>query len=859
MSTSSEVFTIWPPKKPAVAEQQQQKKKSYVTNYVVGQGKTLDDVSLPRIATGGIVPWPFGRDIIANPDIIWYGNLKPLNKSTTSQETTTDESGNQTITTTVTTTVDAYTVDVQFCLGLGPGVRLRSIFVDNVITWTGTQGPARATFTVADSDTITDVIFAGGNFDQAIDPYLDGLIDQDLSAYRGFAYVILKSLDTTKLSNISFEVDRYPDPLSLGAHNKIGDDLNPISAMVDIITSTWGGAGYDISIIGTTFAAAAETLFTENNGCSMINRQTVSANDLNSIILDQINGTLYENHQTGTLEISLARKGLDRTSLVRIFDKDIISIDNMDKSSWQTIPTTLKAGYVDRSLRYRDVPLIARNLAASDKIRKSIVTLDFPAVRNGTLAAKLLGDAGANVASPVQQIQITVKRKASSLNPGDIFLLTCSKYKYYSVPATVVKRRLQPIDDNTVTLVANVQLYPNNNVIFAAPEDSFFVPIDSNPHPPTAVNIYSAPWFLRQSSGTALNTPPDNWLGTVQAYPQDVPIIFGTAFNAAQVNIAGYYDFNGVDTHFWAGQAQFSPAQDFLYPIVGKLNGAISKYDNWDGSQITINIKQLGPQVNEFNTILGAYSLGLFVTALIWIDDELFVFDHGRDTGSTSITIDTSLRTLVLTGCRRAYGDTVAQDHANNANVYVHSYYPSLLVSKLGFDIASIPAFKFVGAAMPKKIYTLSSLDTALAYSAWTANDRAARPLRPHDTKIAGSRGSGTPTNLTRGGSAAITWKVRSRVRQTVNLNPPFQTDANQTGEVHSGNHIVYRVMIIDSAAVSWDCGTTSSGSDVDNKTITVPAGAAAGNGWLYVQAEFDAGAGTKVSKYQDRLPVNLV
>jgi hypothetical protein len=856
MTTSTEPFTIWPPKKPAATEQQQQKKKSYVTNFVAGQGKSIDDVSLPRIATGGIVAWPFGRDILRNPDLMWYGNLKPLNKTTTSQQTTTDDSGNQTITTTVTTTVDAYTVDVQFSLGLGPGTRLRGIYLDNVLIWTGTQGPARSTFTIADNDTIKDVIMAGGNFDQAIDPYLDSIIDQDLTAYRGFAYVILKALDTTKLSNISFEVDRYPDPLGLGAHNKIGDDLNPASAIAEIITSKWGGAGYDISRIGPTFAAVAEVLYTEGNGCSMINRQPVSANDLISILLDQINGTPYENHATGKIEINLFRKGFDRANLVRIFDRDITAINSMDKNAWPTIPTTLSATYIDRSLNYREIPIIARNLAASEKVRRSTTQLSFPAVRTGALASQLVGAAGSNVASPVQQIQLTVNRKAASLNPGDIFLLTCSKFKYYSVPAVVVKRRTQPLGDNSVTLTANVPLYPNNNVIFAAPEPSFFVPVDGNPHPPTAVKLFSAPWFLR-TSNSLLNSPPDNWLNTLPNYVQDVPIAFGTAYNAAQTNMGGFYDFSGIDTHFYAGQAQFIQQQDFLYPIVAKLDGAISKFDNWDGTQITVSLKQLGPNITEYNTILSSFNLNLGITLLVWVDDEMFVMDKLRDTGSVSIALDTGLRTLVLTGCRRAYGDTVAQDHANNANVYVHAYYPSLYVSKLGFDYTTTPDFKFVGAAYPKKVYTLSSLDTALAYSGWTANDRASRPLRPHNTKIAGSRGTSTPTTMARSSTPNISWKVRSRIRQT-NLNPSFQNDANEVGEVHSGNHIVYRVFIVDSAAVSWDCGTTSSGSDVDNKTITVPAGAAAGVGYLYVQSEFDNGVGLKVSQYQDRLPVNL-
>lgn len=851
----------FPPLKPAAVEEQQQKKRSYVTNFVQGQGKSADDVSLPRIATGGVVPFFMGRDIIRNPDLMWYGNLKPISKSVASQEVVTDAGGNETVVTTITTSVVAYTVDVQFSTGLGPGVRLRSILVDNAVVWTGTSGPARSTFTVSGSDTITEVIFNGGNFDQVVDPYLQAQVAQTMTAYRGFSYIVLKSLDTTKLSNISFEVDRYPDPLTLGAENKIGDDINPASAIAEIITSTWGGAGQDASVIGPTFDTMAALFFDESNGCSIMNRTVASANDLIGILCDQVNGNLYENHETGQIELSVFRKDFDRTNLLRLFDKDIISVSNMDKASWQSIPTNIKGSYIDRSLNYREIPLVARNLAISSKIKKSTVETSFPAVRVKTLAAELLAREGAKSGSPVQQISITTNRKTASCNPGDVILITCSKYRYFSQPAIVVKRRTQPIENNTVTLICNVILYPNNNVLFTAPEDSFFVAVDPYPHAPIDVKMISAPYFLRFSS-TSVNGTYDYLSNTpVRDYTQDVPVVFGDAFNASQTNMGGYYDFGGVDTRFYAGvTVPISPGIDFGYPITGKLTGSIDKFDNWDGSQITITIHGLGKQLMDYASILNSFTAVLGQTALIWIDDEIFVLDRARDFGTAALTIDYDLGTLVLTGCRRAYGDTVAQDHATNADVYVTSHtYTVNYLSKLPFAYGSTPDFKFVGAAFPKKVYTLSSISTALAYNGYTASDRANRPLRPHDTKIAGARGTSTPTSMTRGNNYAITWKIRSRVTQTGTLTPKFQTDANEVGEVLTGNHIVYRVFIIDSALVSWDCGTTPSGADTDNKTITVPAGAAAGVGELYVQAEFTVPSGLKVSQYQDRMPVTLV
>jgi len=483
MSTSTEPIlgnSWW--FKPNQVEEKQNKKKSYVTNFVKGQGKSADDISLPQVATGGVVPFVLGRDIIKNPDMMWYGNLKPISKSVAAQDVVTNTDGSQTVTTTITTTVVAYSVDIQFCLGLGPGMRLRSILVDNVAVWTGTEGPDRSTFSVTGSDTIKDVIFAGGEFDQAVDTYVQSLVAQDMTGYRGIAYVVLKTLDTTKLSNISFEVDRYPDPLALGVKNKIGDDINPASAIAEIITRKWGGAGRDPATLGDTFTTVANTLYDELNGCSLTNRSIASANDIASILLAQIDATMWEDHELGTIEITPFRKNFDRTNLVRVFDRDITKITQMDKIAWQSVATSISLKYIDRSQNYIELPLIARNLATGNKISKSGVEVSFPSVRVGTLAAKLLAREGASEGSPIQQVQLTTNEKTAGCNPGEIILITCEKYKYFSVPAIVVKRRKQPVEDNSVTLVCNVILYPNNTVLFAAPEPSFFIPVDPNPH-----------------------------------------------------------------------------------------------------------------------------------------------------------------------------------------------------------------------------------------------------------------------------------------------------------------------------------------------------------------------------------------
>jgi hypothetical protein len=854
----SEPGNIWDFFFPKKQEEKQAAKKTLVSHYVKGEAP---EVSLPKASTGSIAPFIFGRELIKNPDLMWYGNLKPISHVTSSQETVTDPStGDQTITTTYTTTITGYSVDVQLCLGLGPGMRLRSILLDNAPIWSGTIGPARTAFAVTGNAIIGNVIFAGGNFDQAVDPYLQGIIPQAMPAYRGVAYLVIRTIDTTKLGNISIEVDRYPDVLGLGAENKIGDDINPVSAIASIVTSKWGGAGRDVATLGTSFADLAHVCFTEGNGCSVTNRSVASANDLNSILLDQINAIMWEDHTTGKLELTSVRKDFDRTNLVRLFDRDITSVSQMEKGSWQITPTNLVLQYVDRLQGYVSLPIAARNLGASSKIKKSTLSLSYPAVRVGTLAAKILAREGASSGSPTQLVQITTNRKAAACNPGDIVLITCEKYHYFSVPGIVLKRRTQPITDNSVTLTVSVILYPNNNLLFAAPEVGFYVPPDPNPHAPTLVKIMSAPWAFKQPiTWPAFSGNDYKYVGDVVS---DNIMVFSNAYNAPQQALRGYYHYgSAADIVFYSNGVSYNAliaGTDFQYTGYGKLTGSIDKFDNWDDSSatFTITLHNVGPSELAMQNMQAAFGSILENCVVLFIGDEIFTMSRAHDFATASINYNAVARTVVFTGMRRGIADTVAQSHAADSDVFFAAYNATVYTSKLGFTFGTNVHYTFTGMASPKNVLTESPLASGYHID-YVGTDRANRPLRPHNTKINGSRGTSSPTALVRGSTPTISWFIRARGR-TIGNNMPQQSVASQIGEVTSSRHLVYRVMITDSAAVDWDCGATSDTVDTSSLVITVPLGAAAGNGLLWTQAEFNPGSGTKVSMYHDKLPVNL-
>jgi len=859
-----------------------QKKPKTTYTSTVTYGSSVD-FSQPQLATGKIIPYLLGKQLCTSPLLTWYGNIKPYYDVTAEQTTTTDDEGNQTVNTDYTLTPKGYKADYQFVLALGPGVHLNTIYYKGIAVWSGDLGVGRTEFALTNDVTpIKNCIFHSGEFDQAPDPYLEAILNEDGSTpvpgFVGMAYIIIEEVDTQELDNIAFEISRYPDPLALGSKNKIDDDLNVISAITDIVTNPWGACGQSIDLIDTAnFIAAANSRYAANDGCSLINTGSTTGTDLLSSLLAQCRATIFINPTTNKYQIKLMAFPPDKTGALRIYDNDIISIDSMEKSAWPSVPSNLTIEFTDRSNRYADNSVTGKNLA-SDSDNNSPVSLSLPTVTNKELATAILARETSIQSSPVQSVSMTTNRKTSDALPGDVIVFTFGKYKYYSAAFVVERRRTQPIDNNSVTLSGYIILYPNNNTLFAVPEDSLFEEVDFNPYPPTKVKLYDLPYYLQYYS-TPWNGS-DTWgsnairMGTEDSSPK----VIAWEANKNQLRY----------TSFFSNPEIYQGLRDIYetYDTIGKLAAAIDKYDNWDDAgTIDIEIDNLiGPQPTFANQNKYGY---------IFVGNEIFYFD--ADKYGSEWVYTKSSNSLVITKCKRAIFDSVAESHAVGTEIYIEAmqagwHYGRIWtggVANIGGHLAS--DYHFVGTAIAFGQERFSSSDTALFLdkTSYTASERPVAPYRPAMTKIAGDRPS-EPVALSVGASVNISWTPRARAwlapgvipsggwpfysSKDFNIGPLAPSEPNpwdsdiKTEHDANNNLTAYRVWIEDSEGTAYDCGNTvlSTSVLVDNLTIEIPA-CAPGLGWLWVDAEFEATAYpsgssiTRASMFKDRLPIEIL
>lgn len=807
--------------------------------------------SLPSASVGTVIPFIQGRQRIMSPNLLWYGNIRPVQK--VSREYTTEtikerrenppgmglyETVEIERTTVVeTTSVVGYRATMLFGLCMGPDVKLRRIYIDNQEVWSGSVGPSRTVINITKGAVTGQAAFSGGGFSQGIEPYISPHIT-DPTSYPGIAYLCFNDLLLTGgISQISVEVERFPNPLGLGSSNRVGDDLNGASMIADLIVNEWGGAGLDISEIDVDeFRDAASRLYSENNAGAMIVQHDAPVSQVISTVQGQIDGYVYNNPVSGKIGLKLRRKDITG-ELIAVNERNALSIDQLRKLSWRDVAEQVRLEYTNRADDYNtDEPIILQNPASmgtGGRGTKS-VTLNLPTVMVKSLANDLAARELSSRGEPRLVGQIKADRSAAVTMPGDVVFLSWKNYGIQSLPFFVNEIEKAPLGDDTVVL--EVEQVPTvNGAIFAVPEDGQGDYGKIEAKPPVGARIMNAPfWMVRAKNSIGyvydnnynypllLPIPADDVQVAFTAYIENVP----NAGGRVEVIPFRRYDVGSPDQlgNWFPSTRHFGQ-----YPTYGKLSASISRTDGFSNGVISSVI--LDDVVNPAN-LIGYGTAGIREgRVFVIVGNELMSFEGVTALGGGSYRLDNVHRGLI---------DTAPADHAVDSDVYVIvNNYTNITGSNYAPG-SYTPQWRLGSAVANEE----TDITTDYYYTnQWTSGaSRLNLPYPPDDVKVDGVR-SLTPQPVARGGTAAISWRTRSRGSTVVRL----QTDTADVAEVNGDStRQAHRIFLKDSAGTTHTVATTPNDMTYNSMNVTIPAGAAIGVGELWVRSLNEYGLSTQ-------------
>lgn len=493
-------------------------------------------------------------------------------------------------------------------------------------------------------------------------------------------------------------------------------DMNPAHIIRECLTDTTWGMGYPESDIDdASFMAAADTLFSEGMGISILWSQQSSLEDFIEEIIRHIDAALYVNRSTGKFVLKLIRGGYNESSLLVLDASNISRVEGYTKQTLAELVNEITVSY-DSNESGQVETITLQNLAMIQQQGAIIpANIEYPGFSNEAIALKVTARDLKAMSAPLVSATIYANRDAAGLNIGDVFVWNWAETDEEGAGvATSYVMRVTEIAfgdgvDNVVRIqcVQDVFALPDTTYVEAEPtewEDPSAAPLPATPRLVAETPYYEV---VRQLGEVAAETK-------LTSLPELGYLMVAAGRAAAEINAE-------VQVDSGAGYADGGPL-DFC--PVAKLDGAIGYLDT------TANLKDM-VDFDEF--VAGS---------LAQIDDEIVVIESVTDGAAT---------------IRRGCLDTIPAPHVDGSAVIVwDGYEASDGVEYIASDDLDVKLLTATGER------ALALADAPV--DSVTMGQRALRPYPPANVKI---NDEYYPLTVPSDPNIALSWSHRDRVQQT--------------------------------------------------------------------------------------------
>jgi hypothetical protein len=633
-----------------------------------------------------------------------------------------------------------YTVGYWYGLGMhmalcyGPVDAVTEIIVGEKTAWTGSvTGNGSLSIIRRDLfggeereggvDGTLDLMFGASG--QGPNAYLQGKLGANIPAFRGVLSVAWRGLVSAMNPYIKpwrFRVKRIPRAW-YPAKAEIGGDANPAHILRDCLTNADWGMGYPESDMdNASFTAAADTLFAEGFGLSILWDKEQPIEDFILAILRHVDGVLYVHPRTGLFTLKLARADYDVNTLPVLSPANVLRMEEFTRPSWGEIVNQVTLQYRDGPTD-KDASLTVQDIAAIQAQGGVVATtVQYPGISRGDLANRVAMRELKQLSSTLAKVTLVANREASSLDVGSVFKLTWPPYGITEMVMRVARISYGELTAGQVRIESVQDVFSLPNAIYTNPPSTGWQEPISLPAPCLAQIAYEVPYWQIVKD-------------VVGEWPSLLNDIDPTEGLVAALGARPGAD--SIDYHAmrWTGSAWEDAGRGTFAPTA-VLAAAIPQ----GAADISVG---LGSPIDTDRVAVGDFAI---------VDDEWLMV--------------TAISGSTMTFSRGVL-DTVPAAHSSGARVYfVEPHYVNheYVTGETG-QLRLLPKTG-KGELAVSLASTISS----------TIQQRFIRPYPPGNIKL---NGTAYPTAVA--GDITLTWANRNRVNQTANVVK--QTDGNLTPE----------------------------------------------------------------------------
>jgi hypothetical protein len=452
---------------------------------------SLDDFDIPTAEEGRPVPVVFGTVRVTGPNVLWYGSLKAkaMKKKSLFSSTTIGYK---------------YYIGFHFGICHGPIDAITRIDVGDKNAWTGSV-TSNSTIQISQPKLFGGTKREGGitgGFDacfggptQTPNDFLEAQIGTPQPAYRGVFGIVAHSqlwpetvdpffgnpipvgcyIGTSAYAKpFAFTVKRIAkgwlnDSVWYSAKAAIGSGMNPAHIIYQTLTDTEWGMGLPADRLdATSFTEAADLLYSEGFGLSLMWNQQTTIEDFLSEVINHISAALAFDRTTGKYRIKLIRGDYDAGTLPVYGPETISRVTSYSRQGWGETVNELTLGFTDGTT-LKDTSVTVHDLANVKAQGVRVATkVDFPGITDAVIAQKVaIRELGAR-STPLGKITFTVNRDLWATKKADVFKISWPALGIAEIVVRVLRIRQGTLANGELEVEAVEDIYAQALAIYTS-------------------------------------------------------------------------------------------------------------------------------------------------------------------------------------------------------------------------------------------------------------------------------------------------------------------------------------------------------------------------------------------------------
>ena len=288
-------------------------------------------------------------------------------------------------------------------------------------------------------------------------------------------------------------------------------DMNPAHIIREcLVNGVWGLGLPESALDMDMFEAAAETLFVERFGLSMMWTRQASIQDFVGDILSHIQGTIYVNPMNGKISLKLIRNDYDPASL-DILDPSNCKVVSFKRRSPAEVTNEVNVTWTNPSSEKEEV-ITLQSLGSIVANNGEIVSdnRNYHGVRRAELAAEICARDLAASTAPLSSAEVEADRRFSRKVPGDVVKLTDPENGVEETIMRIMKVNYGRPGDSAVLLTLTEDVFSYAKPRFVQPPGSQAPSQSELPLPPTFVEVMSVSPYMNLTSADGLDDLEDS-------------------------------------------------------------------------------------------------------------------------------------------------------------------------------------------------------------------------------------------------------------------------------------------------------------------------------------------------------------